>query len=423
MGRVRAVVAERAKAHSAESLRKQGIDLYFGTPTFEAYDTLLVDNRQRIESRRFAIATGSRPAVPAIPGLNQSGSIDSATIWRLNELPDSLLVIGAGPVGLELGQALARLGTQVTILCDTPHILPREDPAVADAVQALLAAEGITFHTNVEITAVEVRDGSKVCKFRSKADGSTYEAARSQILVAAGRIANVEGLNLDGVGIHADPVHGIEVDDYLRTHTPNIWAIGDVLGRHHHTHAATREAAVVFQNAVLRRAKKISYATLPRTVFIDPEVASVGTLSIPAQTDEIPETRLFHAELTELDRAHIDGRTAGFAKLLATPSGRILGATIVGPEASLVLQEVVLAMENRLTLRDILNTIHTYPTYAGLARALAVQFGAARLEKRFVQRALRWFYGFEPRTNSSDSAPAPAPAQADTAAHAGAHGH
>ncbi|HEV3166219.1 MAG TPA: FAD-dependent oxidoreductase [Isosphaeraceae bacterium] len=406
MARVRSVVADFGGGDSAEILRSKGIDVYFGSPAFEAYDTVLVDGQNRLEGRRFVIATGSRAAIPAIPGLAEAGYLDNVSVWNLTERPESLLVIGAGPVGIEFGQAFARLGSQVTILTDAPHILPREDPEVSDRVQALLEAEGIRFHTNVAVTGVTVDAGKKVCKFRNKADGATFEAARSQILVATGRLANVEGLNLEVVGVHADPEHGIEVDDYLQTHSRHVLAIGDVLGRWEFTHAAEREAAVAFQNAVLRIPKKMDYSTIPWATFSDPEVASIGRLSPPAQSDAIPETRTFRVELANVDRPRIDGQTSGFAKLLATPGGKILGVTIVGPEASCVLQEFVLAMEHNLTLSDIMGTVHTYPTYAGVARKLANQFGASRLEKGYVRTALRWFFGFEPK-NADGAQPAP----------------
>lgn len=411
MARIRAVVEQFAASDSDDVMRARGIDVYRGSAAFDAYDTILVDGTTRVEGRRFVIATGSRPAIPPISGLVEAGFLDNVSIWNLNHRPETLAVIGGGPVGIEFAQALARLGTQVTVLTDSERILPREDPEVSNFVQSVLAAEGIAFHTHIEITGVVVRDGQKVVKFRSKLDGATFEAARGEILVAAGRRANVEGMNLEAVGVHADPEHGIAVNDYLRTDSPNIWAIGDVLGGPDFTHAAEREAVVAFQNAVLRLPKKMNYTTLPWATFTDPEVATVGSLAAPEATEDVQETRLFRVEMAEVDRARIDGRTTGFAKLRATPAGRILGVTIVGAEAGTVLQEFVVAIEHGLTLNDLAGTVHTYPTYSGLARNLAVQFSATRLERGYVQRALRWFYGFEPRlersTIGAEAEPAP----------------
>jgi pyruvate/2-oxoglutarate dehydrogenase complex dihydrolipoamide dehydrogenase (E3) component len=396
MDRVRSVVTSIANSHKADGLRAQGIDVYFGSPTFLAYDTLQLDGQSRLLARRFVIATGSRPAIPPIPGLAAAGYLDNTSVWNLRSRPETLLVIGAGPAGLEFAQAFSRLGSRVTVLTHDKQILPREDPEVSERVQAILAAEGIAFYNGIEITSIEVRDGKKVCLFRSQADGSTFEAARDEILVCTGRLANVDGLNLDVLGVHADPRSGIEVDDTLQTHCRQVWAIGDVLGRYQFTHAAEREAAVVFQNALLRLGKKMDYSALPWATFVDPEVASVGKLTGPGPDEEPYELRLFRVDTPEVDRALIDG-DACFAKVAATPSGRIVGATIVGPEASAVLQELVVAMENGLTLTDLMNTVHTYPSYATLVRRLALQYGATRLEKGYVQTALRWLYGFDPR--------------------------
>jgi pyruvate/2-oxoglutarate dehydrogenase complex dihydrolipoamide dehydrogenase (E3) component len=243
--------------------------------------------------------------------------------------------------------------------------------------------------------------------------------------VAAGRLANVEGLNLDAVGIHADPEHGIEVDDYLQTRSSRILAIGDVLQTHQFTHAAEREAAIAFQNAVLRLPKKMDYTALPWTTFMDPEVARVGLTESEARAQH-PEVRVFRAECSDVDRARIDGQTAGFGKLVATPAGKILGVSIVGPEAALVLQEFVLAMEHGLTLKDIAATIHPYPTYSGMARRLANEFLATRIDASFVQKALRWFRGYQPRTGTEgDPAVSGAHVNEDAQAlsHANGHGH
>ena len=400
MKRVRAVVADFAGSDSGEGLKAKGIDVYRGSPAFEAYDTVVVDGRDRLEARRFVIATGSRPEIPPIPGLAEAGYLDNTTIWALETRPSTLLILGAGPVGMELGQAFARLGTAVTILSHTDRVLPNEDPEVSERVRDALAAEGIAFHLGVELTGVSLApDGRKLCKFRRTADGHAFEATRDLILVAAGRLANVEGLGLETVGIAADPRTGIEVDEYLQTRARNIYAIGDVLGHRQFTHAAEREAAVVFQNAILRLPKKMNDATVPWATFLDPEVATVGRLAV----DESAGERIFRAEYDDLDRARIDGQTSGFAKVVADASGRIVGATVVGAEASSVLAEFVLAMEHGLTLHDIAGTVHIYPTYSGIARKLANQFAATRLEKGYVRTALRWFHGFEPDGPRADS--------------------
>ncbi len=192
----------------------------------EAYDTVRVDAATAIAGYRFVIATGSRPAIPAIPGLAEAGYLDDRTLWSLEGLPESLTIIGAGPTGIEFAQCFARFGTKVTVLAESPRILPDEDSEAADYLAMRLEDEGVSLRLGVAITKVEVRGERKVCIFRDRAGGSTGEVAGSLILVAAGRLARVDGLNLEAVGVHADPQHGIEVDDYLQTHAGRVYAIG-----------------------------------------------------------------------------------------------------------------------------------------------------------------------------------------------------
>jgi pyruvate/2-oxoglutarate dehydrogenase complex dihydrolipoamide dehydrogenase (E3) component len=420
MDRVRRVVAEFAGSGSGQSLRDRGIDVYRGAAAFEAYDTLVVDGQTRIHAQRFVIATGSRPAVPAIPGLAGAGYLDNDTIWSLDALPAELVILGGGPSGIEFAQALGRLGSKVTVLTDSRQILPNEDAEVSARVRKLLEVEGIAIRTGVDVTGIDVRDGRKVCRFKDQAGGAAGEVAATHLLVATGRLANVEGLNLEAVGVHADPVHGIEVDEYLQTRSSRIYAIGDVLQKYQFTHVAEREAAVVLQNAMLRISRKMDYSAVPWATFIDPEVATVGLTEATARAQQ-PEVVVLRAELSEADRPRIEGHTEGLVKIVATPSGKILGATMVGPDASLVLQELVLAMQHGLTLRDVAETIHTYPTSAGLIHRLAGEFEAGRQETSFVRRALRWFHGYHVRTGEADTEPIhaePAPA-----GEANGHGH
>ena len=261
MGHIRDIIDDFARRDSAESLEQKGIVVYQGAAAFEAYDTVRVDNKP-INGQRFVIATGSRPLIPEIPGLAEAGYLDTAKIWSLSSLPAHLIVVGAEPSGLELAQCFSRLGSKVTVVTIADRILARGEPEASDFVMKALAAEGIVFKLGVEITKVEVRDGQKVCKYRETSGGAeaTGEISGSDILVATGRMANVEGMNLDAVGVHGDAQHGIEVDDCLQTHSTRVYALGDVLLRHPYTHVAEKEATVVFQNAVLRLRKKMDYS-------------------------------------------------------------------------------------------------------------------------------------------------------------------
>jgi len=417
MARVRTVVAQFAGSDTGEGLAAKGVEVFRGSPRFDSYDTVLLDGHEPIEARRFVIATGSRPAVPAIHGLAEAGFLDNRTIWGLEELPESLVIIGGGPVALEFGQAFARLGSEVTILSESTQLLPHEDPEVSELMKAALIAEGITVHTGAQVNGVSARDGRKVCTFGNPAGGSPGQAAGAQLLVATGRLANVEGLNLDAVGIHADAEHGVEVDDYLQTRTRNIYALGDVLGHDQYTHAAGREAEVVLHNAMVLQSRRMDYSTLPRVTYVDPEVATVGTLNPAEAGNAQGETTTYRVSFQDADRPIIDGRTNGFAKVLATPAGKILGATVAGPEAAAILQEFVLAMVNHLGLEEIAAAVHPYPTYSAIAASLAGQHAAAKREGGFFRSAIRLLHGYD----AGHRGPRPAPPAPETASHHQGH--
>jgi pyruvate/2-oxoglutarate dehydrogenase complex dihydrolipoamide dehydrogenase (E3) component len=423
--RIRAVGEQTAAGDSDEALKSQGIDVLHGVASFSAYDTVLLDGRRRVEGQRFLIATGSRPGHPAIPGLREAGCLESSNLWALAQIPESLTVLGGGAYALEFAQVFARFGSKVTVLTGDDRVLPGEDPEVGGQVACMLTGEGVAIRRLAEVEKVEVRGDQKVCIGRDRQSGERFEVASAAILYSGNRLANVEDLNLEAVGVHGDPEHGIEVDDLLQTHAVRVYAVGDVLLRNQYAHVAEREAEVAFQNAVLRRRQKMDYGNLPRATFLDPEVASVGISEAHARAENL-DHRVFRASYADLDRARIEGRTQGFAKVITSGSGKILGATILGEDASLVLGQLVVAMDGGLGLADLAETTQVYPTYGRLVRDLAVQARATRLERGFRAAALKFLYGFQPRGGdgpSPDAGEASAQAEADAQAPATGHGH
>jgi pyruvate/2-oxoglutarate dehydrogenase complex dihydrolipoamide dehydrogenase (E3) component len=399
VNRVREVSEASAAVNSDQALRNQGIDVFHGVASFSAYDTVLLDGKERIEGQRFVIASGSRPAAPAIPGLSESGFLDDSSIWSLTAIPESLIVLGGGPVALELAQAFSWFGSKVTVLTAEDQILPREDPEMSGQIACHLTGDGITFKRLVTIEKVECRGNLKVCIGKDRETGESIETAGSAILCAGERLANVEELNLEAVGLHADPQHGIEVDDLLQTHAVRVFAVGDVLMRNRYTHIAEREAEVAFQNAVLRRRKKMVYDHLPWATFVDPELATVGLSESKAKAENL-EYRVYRAMYADTDRARIDGRTEGLAKVVTSASGKILGASILGADASLLLQQLVLAMDAGISLGDLAESSQIAPTYGQLIAILADQQRATRMESGLRAAALRLFYGFQPRPSN-----------------------
>jgi len=415
MGRVRDIVAQAAGSGTGEGLQAQGIDVFAASPRFESYDTVVLNTGERLVARRFIIATGSSPAVPPIPGLAGSGYLDNRSIWEIEDRPESLAFLGAGPVGIELAQAFARLGVPVTVIADVPQILPNEDPEVAALVARSLEADGVRFVLGVEVNEVRRGGDRRVIHYSGPSGSGQVEAA--ELFVATGRKPNVDGLDLEAAGVHFDPAKGIDVDASLQTRNPRIYAIGDVIGHHLWTHAAGREGQVAFRNAVLRIPTKIDYAAVPWSTYTDPEVATVGLLEAKAREAE-PEVWAFRVEYSELIRAKIDGRDEGFAKVLVTPSGRILGATIVGYAASEVLQEIVAAMENGLSMAALAATTHPFPSYTLLVESLADRYRKAREEGSFVRGAVRWLYGYNKGRDEDGASPAESEhAQAHAPAH------
>jgi pyruvate/2-oxoglutarate dehydrogenase complex dihydrolipoamide dehydrogenase (E3) component len=419
MAHVRAIAEDLASRDSAAALEKLGIDVFDGAASFEAYDTVTIGGSRSLSAHRFVIATGSRPAVPELPGLAEAGYLDEQSLLSLANRPAHLIILGSETVAIEFAQAFARLGSKVTILSPSPAILSSFETQASDFVQRSLTLDGVSFELGVDVTKVEARGGEIVCKFTQRSTGLAGEASGSHLLLAAERLANVESLKLEVVGVHGDARHGIEVDECLQTHSARIYAIGDVLLRHPYANAAEREAEVAFQNAVLRLKKKIDYSTLPRAAFVDPELASVGVTEEKARGEEVPH-RAYRVDFSAVDRARIDGRPDGFAKVVVTPAGKVLGATVVGEDACMILQEFVLAIEKGLALRDLAAATPIYPTYAAVARQLAEQHLATGRESGLLGKALRLFYGFAPRVATDDGAAAErseAPAPADVHAH------
>ena len=377
MAHVHAVADELAKRESAETAEQKGLEIHHGAAAFSAYDTVEVDGKL-LPSHRFIIATGSRAAIPPIPGLAESGYFDAESIWSLTSLPESLIVITTESAGIEFAQCFARLGARVTILTDSATILEHDDAEASELVTKRLTDDGLAIRTGAQITKVESKGGEKICTIRDRATGSSSEIAGGAILVTAGRAANVEGLNLEAIGIHADSANGIEVDEYLQTHSSRTYAVGDVLMKHFSTHVALQEATVAFQNAVLRICKKMDYALIPWATFTDPVVSGVGLTEARARAAELP-CRAYRLGFDQVDQAVIDGCVGGFAKVVTTPAGKILGATVVGQDSTMIIHEIALAMARGVRISHLAAAVPIDPSYASVLYQLGLQARAVKL--------------------------------------------
>lgn len=365
---------------------RMGVDVAFGEVYFVSGNNLIV-NGQRVGARRFLIATGSHAAVPPISGLAEAGYLTNETVFGLRELPNRLGIIGGGPVGCELGQAFARLGSRVTIVQRRDQLLPRDEPEAAAVLQERLQAEGVTVETRTTATAVTRREGAKVVSFETA--GGAREVVVDEILVAVGRSPNLEGLGLDTAGVRYDVHKGIIVDKRLRTSNARIYAAGDVIGGYLFTHAAALQARTAVRNALFPGGAMLDERVMPWATFTEPEVAHVGLTEAEARRQYGRAVQVFVQPLREVDRAVIDSATEGFVKLVSTKSGRLLGAQIVGHQAGEYINELAVALQRKLRVADLAATTHVYPTLALSIQQAAGKYTIGKLAHSRLVRLLR----------------------------------
>jgi pyruvate/2-oxoglutarate dehydrogenase complex dihydrolipoamide dehydrogenase (E3) component len=341
-----------------------------------------VDGRD-ITTRAIVIASGARPAVPSIPGLDSIDYLTSDTVWTLQELPKHLLVIGGGPIGCELAQAFARLGSTVTLVNRDERLLPREDTDVASALADRFADEGVRVVNDSSVASFRMNGADKVASITG---ATQIELSCDAVLIAVGRQANVEGLGLERLGITLNAQGRVDVNEYLQTACPTVYACGDVAGPYQFTHMASFQAWFASINALFGTLwrTRIHYRIVPAATFTDPEVARVGLNESEAQAKGIAY-EVARYGLDDLDRAIADGDNHGFVKLLTVPGkDRILGVTVVGCHAAELLAPFTLAMTHGLGLRKIMGTIHVYPTFSESGK-----FAAGAWQR---QHAPQWLY-------------------------------
>jgi pyruvate/2-oxoglutarate dehydrogenase complex dihydrolipoamide dehydrogenase (E3) component/uncharacterized membrane protein YdjX (TVP38/TMEM64 family) len=395
MQRVQSVVKQVEPHDSVERYRGLGVDVITGEARLVSPWEVEVDGR-RISARSIIIASGARPLVPAIPGLEKVEFLTSDSLWELHELPKRLVVLGGGPIGCELAQSFARFGSQVTQVEMAPRLLPREDADAAAEVAQRFAAEGIHVAAGHKALRIE-RDGEGgrlICEYQ----GQEVAFAFDQILLALGRKANIEGFGLNLLGVRVTSRGTVEADGLMRTNYPNIFVCGDVTGPFQFTHVAAHQAWYAAVNALLAPfwSFQVDYRVIPWATFTDPEVARVGL-----SEDEANQRGIAH-EVTrygidDLDRAIADSAAHGFVKVLTSPGkDRILGATIVGEHAGDLLAEFVLAMKHGIGLNKLLGTIHIYPTMAEANKYAAGVWKrnhAPQTALRWAERFFRWRRG------------------------------
>ncbi len=382
MRQVRQAVARVYSFETPEQLARRGVAVEQGQARFLDRHNVAVGGR-RIHGRSFVVCTGAVPQRPSVAGLDAVPYLTYKEVFELDQLPERLLVLGGGPVGVELAQAFARLGSQVTLLEKESRLLSAADPEACAVVASVLAAEGVTIETGFEVVEARATGGEIV--LRSK----RASFAGGRLLVATGRRPDVEGLNLERAGVEFDE-RGVRVDHDLKTRQSHIYAAGDVTGSFQFTHYAGWQGYAAARNALLPGSARGLAETVPWAVFTEPELAQVGVTEQQA-AERGMKIAVHRLPLERVDRAQTLGETEGFIKIVSSSAGRILGASIVGPAAADVANELAVAMAGGVDLQHLASTMHIYPTISLGVQQLASEFAfglASRGLRGAVARAL-----------------------------------
>ncbi len=391
-GRVQNVIKIIEHHDAPEVFEEMGVEVIFGSPKFLNSKEIEVSMKNSGEKRvmkakRFCISTGSRPFAPPIEGLHETGFITNEEVFHLKTLPKRLTVLGAGAIGMELGQSFSRLGSRVTVVEMGEHIMNKEDSEVSELMKKILCEEGLEILTKTKAVKVhKSENGAKVVTV--EADGKTSEIESDEILVAVGRQPNVDGLDLEKAGVEFDKKR-IKTNDNLQTSQKHIYAAGDVTAHFQFTHMADYEAQVVIQNAFVPFPfkKKTDFRVVPWATFTEPEVGRVGITESEAQEKFGGGVKVYKVNFTENDRAQAESATEGFAKVV-TNKGRIVGATLVGEHAGELIHEFVWAIQEKLKISKLNKIIRIYPTLAKITQAVGTEATLESLKSPFVQK---WF--------------------------------
>lgn len=380
MRRIRAGISHHDAAARFQAL---GVDVFLGAGQFVTQDAIAVEG-DTLRFKKAVIATGARAARPNVPGLVEAGFLTNETVFSLTERPQRLAVIGGGPIGCELAQAFQRLGCQVTLIHKNNHLLDREDPDAAEIIQTTFQREGIQVIWSANLQRVEVTAVGKVLHFDQ--DGQSKTVTVDEILIGAGRVPNVEGLNLEQVGVEYDHHNGVKVNDYLQTTNPRIYAAGDICLNWKFTHAADAAARIVIKNTLFSPfgwgRSKLSDLVMPWVTYTSPEVAHVGLYARDAQQQGL-ELETIQVDLRTVDRAIADSEEEGFVKILYQKgTDRIVGATIVANHAGEMISEITTAIVNKIGLSQLASVIHPYPTQAEAIKKAADAYRRTLLTPR-----------------------------------------
>ncbi len=384
---VQRVIASIAPTDSAERFAGLGVQVIKGHAQFKDRRTVVVGDQFTIRARRFVIATGSTPAIPPIPGLDGGPFLTNETIFDLTTLPRHLVIIGAGPIGMEMAQGFRRLGSDVTVLeAATP--LPHDDAECAGIVVTQLEREGVVIRAGVQVARVSYASGSVTVTLAGAQAEETIEG--SHLLVAAGRKAAVDGLDLAAAGVRYDRT-GVFVNRKLKTRNRRVYAIGDAAaGQPNFTHAANYHAGLVIRNALFRLRVNVNNSVIPWVTFTEPELAQVGLTETQARARRFKKIRVLRWPYHDNDRAQTERETHGHIKVVTDRKGRILGVSIVGAQAGELIATWVLAIAQQLNIKAMTAIVLPYPTLSEIGKRAAIDYFTPKLRSPMVRRVIRW---------------------------------
>jgi pyruvate/2-oxoglutarate dehydrogenase complex dihydrolipoamide dehydrogenase (E3) component len=396
--RIREVIATIQIHDSAERFCRLGARVEFGAPAFTNEHAIRL-NGASYSAKNWIIATGSSPAIPPIQGLEQTPHITNKEIFSLDHLPKSMIVLGAGPIAIEMAQAFQRLGTHVFVIQRSSQILSKEDKDMADVVMDVLAEEGVVFHLNVSVTGAMDLGREREVTLRTT-DGTTINVKAETILVAMGREANLGGLGLEGIDLTFDK-KGLEVDARLRTRHKHIYAAGDVTGDYQFTHAAGYEGSIVVSNAIFHLPRKVDYTFMPWCTFTHPELASIGMNEKTAKAAGL-EYSVWTEAFEDNDRSLAEGERVGKVKMLLGTKGRPLGIQILGPHAGDLVSEWVAITNGGVKLSTVAAAVHPYPTLGEINKRVVGDVFARKLYSDTVKKGLKFFFHLKGRACGRD---------------------
>ena len=391
--RIKSVISTIQQHDSEERFCSLGARVEFGQPYFtDAHAVRLNGNTHT--AKNWIIASGSSADIPPIKGLDKTPFITNREIFYLDQLPKSMIVMGAGPVGIEMAQAFNRFGTAVTVVGRAPQILPKDDPDLTDEVMDILSAEGVKFYTSHSIEAVSDLGHQRQVTLKGKT-GNTLSLKAQMLLVALGRAANVEGLGLDTIGIEHDR-RGIKIDQRMRTNHKHIYAVGDVNGGFQFTHAAGYEGGIVISNAIFRLPRKADYTYMPWCTYTDPPLGNIGMTEKMARAAGVNYT-VWTEEFKGNDRSQAEGEKKGKIKMILNEKEKPIGVQILGSHAGDLLAEWVAVLNGKVKLATLAAAVHPYPTIGEINKRVAGNFFSPKIFSKKMQKGLKFFFHLKGR--------------------------